>query len=494
MVDNRPVLLLPVVTLGAAFTAYALALLAWRRQRPSWAIAGLLAGGLALRAYAAGDVYLHDWDERFHALVAKNLMAHPLRPTLYDDPLLPYDYRNWREAHVWLHKPPLALWLMALSMSAFGLSELALRLPSLLLSTAAVYATYRIGRSWKGPGVGLLAAFLHSVNAFLVLLAGGWVATDHVDTALVSFVGLAVAAAVGGGTTIRSFLALGVLSGLALLSKGLPGLLALPVALAWHWRKASMRVLLRGGGLALAGCLALALPWWLHTTAAFPAEAAWERFYDLRHFSEPLEGHGGGMLFHVERLPRIYGELVFIPLLWWVYRLVRGEREPAVLALSLWILLPYLVFSSAASKMPGYVMIAAPAVFLVQAAFCARLAGQGGTAGRRRLRLLLLGLILVLPVRIVLDGLRLFRDHDRRPAWADELKQLGRRLAGTRAVIFGSPRPVETMFYTSQAAYANVPDRATVESLQRRGYRVLLYEASALTANRQGWPGVEYLR
>ena len=248
------------------------------------------------------------------------------------------------------------------------------------------------------------------------------------------------------------------------------------------------------GALAVAVCLAVALPWALYSAHVFPVEAALEREYTVRHFVEPLEGHQGSVLYHLGRMPGIYGELIYLPLLWFLWRVLRGERGPAERALALWVLLPYAVFSLAASKMPGYVMVAAPAVFLVQAACCAWLRDRwGGSRGRRiGIALLPFGLI-ALPVRLVLDGLRVFRPHDRRPAWAEDLRQLGNRLAGRRAVVFGSPRPIETMFYTSQTAYPSAPDRATVESLQALGYRVLVCDTPDLREDRRGWPGVEYL-
>ncbi|MBP7399885.1 MAG: hypothetical protein KA954_09890, partial [Chitinophagales bacterium] len=64
--------------------------------------------------------YLHDWDERFHALVAKNMMTHPFTPMLRANPVLPYDETSWTDGHIWLHKQPLFLWQMALSMKIFG--------------------------------------------------------------------------------------------------------------------------------------------------------------------------------------------------------------------------------------------------------------------------------------------------------------------------------------------------------------------------------------
>jgi 4-amino-4-deoxy-L-arabinose transferase-like glycosyltransferase len=474
--------------------AYAMAYASWRRGNPRMAVAWLLGAGFCLRLYAAGDAFLHAWDERFHALVAKNLIAHPLRPTLYDAPVLPYDARDWFANHVWLHKPPFPLWLMAASMAVFGVNELALRLPSLLLSTAAIYATYRMGVLWKGTGVGLLAGYFQSVNALLVLLAAGWWATDHPDTGLISVVGLAVAVAAVRGPGPAGFASLGALSGLAVLSKSLPGLLPLPVGLAWHWSRAGRRTLLARGALALAVCLAVALPWMVYTAHSFPVESALEQEYTLRHLVEPLEGHRGSVFYYLRRMPGMFGELIYIPLAWFFWRLARGERGPAERALALWVLLPFGVFSLSASKMPGYVMVAAPAVFLIQAACCAWLRERwDGGRGRRIVVALVLFGLLVLPVRILLDGLRVFRPHDRRPAWAEDLRQLGTRLAGSRAVVFGTPRPIETMFYTSQTAYPSAPDRATVESLQARGYRVLVCDTPDLPPDRRGWAGVEYL-
>jgi 4-amino-4-deoxy-L-arabinose transferase len=485
---------LPALALGAAALSYGLALVAARKRRPGLAAGLVVAGGLALRLYASCDDYLHAWDERFHALVARNLMAHPLRPTLYDTPLLPYDPRDWQQSAVWLHKPPFVPWLMALAMAGLGVGEMALRLPSLVLSAASTYATYRIGLVFGGYTVGLVAAFLHSANAFLVLLAAGWFATDHVDTALVSLVTLAVAAGVAGRPRPASFAAAGFLSGLALLSKGLPGLLALPVVGLWHAGKAPARRLAGLLGLALVACVALAAPWWLYTNAAFPVEAAWERDYDLRHLTEPLEGHSGSAFYHAARMPKIFGELVHLPLLFGLGRLARRPRDPRALAVTAWIVIPYAVFSLAASKMPAYVMVAAPAVFLVVATACAWLLDEWrGSPTRKWIVGLGLAALLGPPVRILLNDLRLFREHERQPAWAVELEQLGRRLAGQRVVILGSPRPIETMFYTSQVAYERVPDRPTVESLQEQGYRVLVYESETLSPEQRGWRGVEYL-
>src|SRR5262245_31588230 len=159
-----------------------------RSGRDTGALAALLAASLLFRLCAAGDLHLHEWDERYHALVAKHLISDPFRPTLYASPVLGYDYRNWTANHVWLHKPPLALWLMALSMKLFGVNEIAARVPSIILSTLGVYLTFRTGRLLFAPAVGLAAAALQAMNGQQLDLVGGRRASDHVDIALLFFV------------------------------------------------------------------------------------------------------------------------------------------------------------------------------------------------------------------------------------------------------------------------------------------------------------------
>jgi 4-amino-4-deoxy-L-arabinose transferase len=101
---------------------------------------------------------LTHWDEVFHAVVARNVLKHPLKPTLIDTPCLPYDYKKWQDNHVWLHKPILPFWQIALSFALFGVDTFALRLPSALLSTGAAWLTYLIGKELLDRRAALLAA------------------------------------------------------------------------------------------------------------------------------------------------------------------------------------------------------------------------------------------------------------------------------------------------------------------------------------------------
>jgi 4-amino-4-deoxy-L-arabinose transferase len=121
-------------------------------------------------------------DERFHALVARNLIHHPLTPTWIENPVLPYDFKNWTANPVWLEKGPVPLWALSGSIRVLGADELAVRIPSIPRTSLAVYLTFLIAATLFDRDVAILAAFFQAINGLLVELAAGRVSSDHVDT------------------------------------------------------------------------------------------------------------------------------------------------------------------------------------------------------------------------------------------------------------------------------------------------------------------------
>jgi hypothetical protein len=101
MIEARDAAGLATTGAAAAFALFGWRALAAGRERAALGCA--LAVALLIHVFAASDFELHAWDESYHALVAKNLAAHPLRPTLFDDPVVPYDPAAWTRNHVWRH-------------------------------------------------------------------------------------------------------------------------------------------------------------------------------------------------------------------------------------------------------------------------------------------------------------------------------------------------------------------------------------------------------
>lgn len=476
------ILLMSTAALGVAF---------YKAQNKSYSMALflILLVGLLLRIYAASDLYLHEWDERFHALVAKHMIEAPFRPTLYAHPVLDYDYRSWVSNHIWLHKPPLPLWLMAISLQAFGINEWALRVPSILASTLAIALTYEIGKYYLDQKSALLAAFLHAIHGLVIELTGGKIATDHYDVLFLVFIELGIYFSIKytkGTSHLKWPIAIGMSMGLAILTKWLPALIILAVfwGVAMSTKK-NWLYLIRDGGVILFTASLLVLPWQWYIFQEYPLEAAWESAYNTQHITQGVEGHLEPWYYHLNKWRLIFGELIYLPLVWLLWKTVTTythRAKPKLLSLSVWIFIPLLFFSVVKTKMQAYTLFVAPAIFILSALFFRLLnwSRSGYSRPIRALTTIVSILLIVLPIRYSLERLKPFENRDRNPSWVLHLKSL-KAVLPSNAILFNTAYPIECMFYTDiLAAYSFSPDDKTIEKLLDLGYRIFLLEGEQL--------------
>ena len=270
----------------------------WRARLPPLVLAAVLGATLFVKLHHLGHTALTQWDEAYHAVVARNLLKHPLEPTLIDAPYLPARLK-WTDAHVWLHKPVLPLWQIALAFAALGASPFALRLPSAVLSTAAAGLTYLIGKELLDRRAGLIAAALQAANPFLLLLVHGYQFADHIDVALLFWVevGIYFVARARRTGAWRDVLLAGVAQGLAYLCKSYLAAVVLGVALtAWLLpvcglaRRDDCRI--RPAQLLglLAATALTAAPWVAWCLACYPREFLYEQAQVWRHVTANVEG------------------------------------------------------------------------------------------------------------------------------------------------------------------------------------------------------------
>lgn len=459
-----------------------LLLVSWRSRRSTAVrLSLILAAAVLIRCDAAFQRSLHQWDESYHALVAKNLAADPLKPTLYRAPAVPYDYRDWTGNHVWLHKPPGALWMMAASMRVFGTNELAMRTPSLVMSVLAVLLTFSIGRTLFSERVGLLAAGFSAVNGFVVGLTAGRRVADHVDTALIFFVSLSIWAVVRFTThPRRAWLWLaGAALGAALLVKSFPALLVLPVAFVMLGEGVPITRRLRLCLEILASAALVALPWTLFAWARYPSEAQWSSRYTILHMTQVVQGQVSHWWTYLADLPRFFGELALLSFVLAIATALR--RGPWTLpgrSLLVWIGTPYILFSLFATRLPGYVMTAAPALFILEAWVWTELQDRAARLSgiRRVASAAVLAVLVLTPARYLLERRGVFEKRDRSPEFAEQLRRLEARLGVSDAVIFNLPRPIDAMFYSPYSAYGRMPTEEEVRALSARGRPVVIYQ------------------
>ncbi len=471
----------------------------WRAQAKGnhkLALSLLVLCGAALRVYTASDLYLHAWDERYHALVAKNLIGHPWVPTLYDKPVLAYDFKNWTANQVWLHKQPFPLWAMACSLWLFGINEIALRLPSVLLSSLGIWLTFSIAKALFNRPVGYLSAFFFSINGLIIELTGGRVATDHIDVFFLVLIELAIWSSLlfAKRKKVLYNLLAGAFVGAAVLTKWLPALIVLPIWLLMvletgHFTK---RQVLAHFLVLAATCIAVFLPWQLYIHSVFPAEARWEASFNLKHYTEALDGQGGRVLYFLEQIRINYGELVYLPLGWFTWRTLK-RRSYGHWAVLLWFWVPFVFFSFAKTKMQGYILFTCPALFMMTADFFCFLQERMKQAQYKWPYQVALVLLIALPARYMIERLKPFSTAERNPQWVIDLRQLNSE-GMEDGVLFNYDRPIEAMFYTPLTVYAELPARDELEKLVAAGHRVFVQDDGNLPAEVRALRGVTLLQ
>jgi 4-amino-4-deoxy-L-arabinose transferase-like glycosyltransferase len=204
-----------------------------------------------LLAFDLGRAPIQSWDEARQAVNALEMLRSGgqwLVTTFEHQPDL------------WNTKPPLLIWLQALSMHALGPTALAVRLPSLLATLGTVGLLYGAGRGVGRPALGLLA------GALLVTMAG--YLGPHVarsgdyDALLCGLVlGQVLATFFYVETGRRRYLALAAGAvGAAVLTKGVAGLLGLPSLGIYLLLEKKLWATLRQPAFWLAAAGALAAP------------------------------------------------------------------------------------------------------------------------------------------------------------------------------------------------------------------------------------------
>lgn len=466
-----------ILTVAACSIGY---LYSWKFQsRHDYRIAVLLLiiCGLALRFFTSCDFFLHTWDERYHALVAKNLMQHPFFPTLYDSTPLPYDYKSWISNHIWLHKQPLPLWTMALSLWLFGNNELALRLPSILLSTFGIWLTFYIGNYLFNKKVGYLAAFFFSINGLIIELTGGRVTTDHIDIFFLFFIELAVFFSIiyaQKPKTIYNILA-GMSVGAAVLSKWLPAFIVFTIWLCIiidSGRFRPKQILFQFFILITTSFLVF-LPWQIYIFNYFPKEALWEMNLYFRHVTDTIEGQTAPWYYYFDKIRINYGELIYLPLIWFIWKSFINYKNLKYIALLCWFIIPISFFSVAGTKMQAYILFVSPALFIITAAFWVFLSKYKDHHKYKWISYGVLFILIILPIRYSIERIKPFEKIERNPVWVKELKELGKRNY-KNGILFNYPNPIEAMFYTDLIVYPQNPDQKQLTDIAKKGYPILI--------------------
>jgi len=483
-----------------------LSIVTFQLDKKRTALILLFLGSLGLGFFIANlDHFLILWDEQYHALVAKNMLDNPFKPTLYSTPLLEYDYRNWTANHIWLHKQPLFLWQIALSLKFFGINELAVRIPSILLHAIAALMIYRIGKISYSPTVGFYGALFFSVAYHPLELIAGKYATDHNDIAFLFYVTASFWAWFEYQNSKNSYwlILIGIFSGCAVLVKWLVGLLIYAVWTIslgvndkknWLKLKAYFPIL-----ISFTISLLVFIPWQLYTFYKYPLEAKYEFQLNTEHFFKPIENHGGDFWFHFNAVKDIYGSgdavpfLLLLGLFLFLKKSVSKMYRVAILSA---IIITYGFFTLASTKMTSFCIIVSPFVFLGLATLTDLSINFLKTKIKFKNFEMFFRPVALIAVCFFLINISKIanyhtewkpKDNCNRKAELKQMtiiKKLSDSLHGDSCVVFNTDMRVNghisVMFYTDYIAYDFIPDKRQIKKIKMQSFKIAILDTDSL--------------
>lgn len=405
---------------------------------------------LVIRVNFCCDLFLHEWDERYHALVAKHLIDHPLKPTLYETPIHDYDHTNWISNHIWLSKPPLPLWFMALSIKCFGLHEFSVRIPALVFSSLSILLIFLTARKLFSNKIGLLSAALWGVHGLITDLVSGRLSSDGVEVCFLFFV------LFGIYHVFRveqyklkwyNYAIIGFIMGLAVMCKWQPALIILVVLFFYHFDKRSILPHLFGCFLCLLSSACVVLPWILHILNSFPVEAKSFLMSLFSPFYNESINPDGKWYSYLSDFGNFFGFSTYLIMAIVLFQLLKSKNQ-LFITLLVWIILPLAIFSCAEVKRGTYLFISASGVFMLIGWACSHEFTNSNLISKSMRILGICSVILIFGYS--LDRMFLFKKRIYSREWSDKIKNAQYEKG---AVIYDEPHYIELMFYHDVTAY-----------------------------------------
>ncbi len=473
------------------------------RTTRKFAVFVLFTGALLQNLFLIqADPFLGYWDEEFHALVAKNMLQNPFYPHLLDENWIKGNFETFTHQGLWIHKQPLFLWLMSLSMKLFGVGYWQFRLPSVIAMAAMVFPINSIGKKILNDRVGFWAAlFFVSASVYGKLIVGRFT-LDHNDVWFAFFILMSIFFYFKylEKWSYHFAIATGLMAGAAVLIKWLPGIL---VFSAWGvqlltdriWRHDRRKYFHFFAGLM--AMLIVALPWQLYCYIHFTDSFLYILKVNHEHFSEIVQGHDGPWNYHFLELGnQINPYFQWISLLAFVFILtpLSALKWAHKVAMAIYIGLFFLFFSLSATKMPMFTFPVWPLVFIAVAVFLHQILKLIQwirlDSNVKKVVQNIVTSVVVLGVSWWLFNIQeyLLKPEWRQDMWSkfyteEQLYQnIGSKVDPQKSIFFNFPLVghVRFTFTTGIQAREYLPSENEIEILKQKGIQIYLLESEAL--------------
>lgn len=269
-------------------------------------------------------------------------------------------------------RPPLFYALSVACLKLVGVSELGLRLPSLLCGLAAVWASWRAARALlpERPFVAANAALLLVGTAQFFLFARQ---VRGLDLLLAALFAVTIEAAARAGDRRRAWAGVGMLLGLAIWTKSVVVVTIGPaVAVLWWARGGSLRRRGEAAGLVALVAAAFAGAWllWMRSASGGANVQDHVQNHVARRASDAtlVAATDTGPAYYVESLATLEGLFGLASLAALAFVALRAARRDLSAAVVVaWVLGVLVPFSLVSTKLPHYALPAYPALAIALA-------------------------------------------------------------------------------------------------------------------------------
>ncbi len=236
-----------------------------------------------------GNVHLFDWDEINFAECAREMI------TTGDYFSVKINYQPFWE------KPPVFIWMQALSMNIFGINEFAARLPNAICGVFSLIILYNIGKKLYDESFGILWAFVYAASFLPHFYFKSGIIDPWFNLFIFCGVYYFVLFTNNESKSNKYLLYSATLIGIAILTKGpvallIVGLCGLVYFILNRFKLyiSIKNILLYFGIIIIVGCI-----WFIILLASGNVEIIKEFFvYQVRLFNTQDAGHGGPFIYH----------------------------------------------------------------------------------------------------------------------------------------------------------------------------------------------------
>lgn len=309
--------------------------------------------------------HLLPWDEAIYSKVAKNIVTSGEFMTL-----------SWRPEEFWFEKPPLYMWLTAVSFNIFGINEFAARFFSALFGLLTILVVYLFAEKLFSK----TSAFISALSLLTTFHFLYYSRAAMLDVTVTFFITLTLYLYYLYRTENKPwhFVFVGIALGLAVMTKNVIGLIALPIIglydlylLVSKQQKLSKEFFISYISMILS-FLFVTAPWhiamWLKHKEAFLN--SYIGYHVLQRAVEGIEDKGQPFYWYLIVL-RVSMRIWFVVLLlsYPFTFLMSFIKKKEYLFLIIWSLFIFLFFSLASSKLIWYIIPIYPPLAIINGRF-----------------------------------------------------------------------------------------------------------------------------